>query len=102
MTIKEVKEYINSSETYNFLREYPYKIAFLTLGGSYSYGTNVEDSDIDLRGVFLNDKNDILLGNNLEKVDVHNSKLDNEPDVHTSLYALKKYVGMCTGYGYER
>lgn len=95
MTIEEVKQCINSSETYNFLREYPYKIAFLTLGGNYSYGTNVEDSDIDLRGVFLNDKNDILLGNNLEKVDVYNSKLDNKPDVYTSLYALKKYVGMC-------
>lgn len=95
MTIEEVKQYIKSSETYNFLREYPHKIAFLILGGSYSYGTNVEDSDIDLRGVFLNDKRDILLGNNFEKVDVHNSKLDNKPDVDTSLYALKKYIYMC-------
>ena len=45
MTIEEVKDYINSSTEYVFLRDYPHKIAFLTLGGSYAYGTNTEDSD---------------------------------------------------------
>lgn len=35
MTIEEVKDYINSSTEYDFLRDYPHKIAFLTLGGSY-------------------------------------------------------------------
>lgn len=69
MTIEEVKDYINSSTEYDFLRDYPHKIAFLTLGGSYAYGTNTEDSDIDLRGVFLSDKREILLNNSMKLVD---------------------------------
>lgn len=88
MTIEEVKDYINSSTEYDFLRDYPHKIAFLTLGGSYAYGTNTEDSDIDLRGVFLSDKREILLNNNTKLVDT-------KKDTDTVMYALKKYVDLC-------
>lgn len=83
MTIEEVKDYINSSTEYDFLRDYPHKIAFLTLGGSYAYGTNTEDSDIDLRGVFLSDKREILLNNSMKSVDA-------SKDTDTVMYALKK------------
>lgn len=88
MTIEEVKDYINSSTEYDFLRDYPHKIAFLTLGGSYAYGTNTEDSDIDLRGVFLSDKREILLNNSMKLVDTRK-------DTDTTMYALKKYVDLC-------
>lgn len=88
MTIEEIKDYINSSTEYNFLRDYPHKIAFLTLGGSYAYGTNTEDSDIDLRGVFLSDKREILLNNSMKLVDTRK-------DTDTTMYALKKYVDLC-------
>jgi len=33
---------------------------FLTLGGSHAYGTNVETSDVDVRGVAFNRKSDLL------------------------------------------
>lgn len=88
MTIEEVKDYINSSTEYDFLRDYPHKIAFLTLGGSYAYGTNTEDSDIDLRGVFLSDKREILLNNSMKSVDA-------SKDTDTVMYALKKYIDLC-------
>ena len=88
MTIEEVKDYINSSPEYDFLRDYPHKIAFLTLGGSYAYGTNTEDSDIDLRGVFLSDKREILLNDNTKLVDT-------KKDTDAVMYTLKKYVDLC-------
>lgn len=64
MTIDEIKKLLLTSE-YDFLREQPNlsnNLIFLTLGGSYAYGTNVESSDIDIRGCSLNSANDILLG----------------------------------------
>lgn len=88
MTIEEVKDYINSSTEYDFLRDYPHKIAFLTLGGSYAYGTNTEDSDIDLRGVFLSDKREILLNDNTKLVET-------KKDTDAVMYTLKKYVDLC-------
>ncbi|MDE7404836.1 MAG: nucleotidyltransferase domain-containing protein, partial [Lachnospiraceae bacterium] len=35
-------------------------VILLGLSGSYSYGTNNENSDIDLRGVTLNRKSDLI------------------------------------------
>lgn len=35
-------------------------VILLGLAGSYSYGTNNENSDIDIRGVALNQKSDLL------------------------------------------
>lgn len=90
MTIEEVKDYINSSTEYDFLRDYPHKIAFLTLGGSYAYGTNTEDSDIDLRGVFLSDKREILLNNNPSNLE----KTDDHKDIDTVLHSHIKMINM--------
>lgn len=59
-------------------------IILLGLGGSYAYGTNNENSDIDLRGVALNSARDILSDNKFEQI-VHN-------EVDVTVYSLDKIV----------
>ena len=72
---------------YNFLKTDPHlrkNIIFLTYGGSHSYGTNVEGSDIDIRGCALNSKADLLGMGNFEQV------VDTETD--TTVYAFNKLL----------
>lgn len=62
MTREELQRIIDS-EPYDFLRTDPHlgkHLMFLTIGGSHAYGTNVEGSDVDIRGVALNSKEDLL------------------------------------------
>lgn len=74
---------------YDFLRTNPRlkHICYLTLSGSHAYGTNVEGSDLDIRGVALEDTDDLLLGRGLEQVE------DRTTD--TVIYGLQKFVGIC-------
>lgn len=70
MNIAEIRELANSNE-YDFLRDDKRlgdNIILLTLGGSYAYGMNNENSDVDFRGIALNSKDDILLGSDFEQV----------------------------------
>ncbi len=64
MDINEIKKKL-ASEEYSFLRTNPHlgkNIILLTLGGSYAYGTNTDHSDLDIRGIAVNSKREILLG----------------------------------------
>lgn len=85
MTIEEIRLLIRSP-TYDFLRtnEHLKNIAFLTLGGSYSYGTNVETSDVDIRGCALNSAGDIIGLSTFEHV------IDKPTD--TTIYAFNKLI----------
>lgn len=86
MTIEQIKEMVAGSE-YDFLRTNPHlkdRIIFLTLGGSYSYGTNVETSDVDVRGCALNSPTDLLGLTNFEQV-VHTQ-------TDTTVYAFNKLI----------
>jgi len=72
-------------EKYNFLRSNPHlgdNIVMYGLGGSHAYGTNNEGSDIDIRGIALNTKREILLGRDFESI------ADTETD--TIFYSIKK------------
>ena len=86
MTIEQIKEMVAGSE-YDFLRTNPHlknRITFLTLGGSYSYGTNVETSDVDIRGCALNSPSDLLGLTNFEQF-VHTQ-------TDTTVYAFNKLI----------
>ncbi len=70
MTIEQIKEMVLGPE-YDFLRTNEHlgnRIIFLTLGGSYSYGTNVETSDVDVRGCAMNSRSDLIGLTNFEQV----------------------------------
>ena len=88
MTIEEIIKMIEGNK-YDFLRTNKHikdKIIFLTLGGSYSYGTNVETSDVDVRGCALNSPSDLLGLTNFEQV------VNNETD--TTIYSFNKLVSL--------
>lgn len=76
---------------YQFLKHHPRlgkNIIFLTYGGSHAYGTNVEGSDIDIRGCTLNSKADLLGMGDFEQV------VDTETD--TTVYAFNKLLTLLT------
>lgn len=86
MNLKQIKETVKRQE-YNFLKENKHlgnNIILLTLGGSHAYGMDKEDSDIDLRGVSLNSKEEILLGKDFEQVV--------ETNTDTTVYSFNKIL----------
>ena len=69
MNLKQIKETIKKQE-YDFLKENEHlgnNIILLTLGGSHAYGMDKEDSDLDVRGVTLNSKEEIIVRNIIER-----------------------------------
>ena len=81
-----VKELLKSKE-YDFLRNDPNlgdNVILLGYGGSYAYGTNNEDSDVDIRGIATNSSRNILTGRDFEQV------VDVPTD--TTIYSFDKMV----------
>ena len=75
------------TEPYDFLTTDPHlnkNIILLGLGGSHAYGTNVEGSDVDIRGCAVNSKYELLSGGGFEQVT--NEQTD------TVIYSLNKLI----------
>lgn len=88
MNIEQIKEKLQSEE-YDFLRRdknLGSNIIILTLGGSHAYGTDNENSDLDIRGCALNSKMQILTNENFEQF------VNEETD--TTIYAFNKLVSL--------
>lgn len=88
MMINEIKTLIQTPE-YDFLRTNEHlgsNIILLTLGGSHAYGTNVEGSDVDIRGIALNSKEEILTNKNFEQF--VNEATD------TTIYSFNKIINL--------
>lgn len=92
MTRQELQNVIDS-KPYNFLRTNPHlgkHLMFLTIGGSHAYGTNVEGSDVDIRGVALNTEHELL------GMDTFDHWVDETTD--TTVFSFNKAVKlMCSG-----
>ena len=90
MNIEQIKEKLQSNE-YDFLREdknLGSNILLLTLGGSHAYGMEQEDSDLDVRGIAFNSKEEILLGADFDQV--VNVATD------TTIYSFNKMLQLLT------
>lgn len=86
MNLDQIKEKVSSHE-YGFLRDNENlgsNIILLGLGGSHAYGTSNENSDLDIRGIAINSKRNILIGHDFEQV------VETETD--TTIYSFDKII----------
>ena len=86
----DFKTLLNTPE-YEFLKTNDHlgkNIILIGLGGSHAYGTNVPGSDVDIRGIALNTKEEILGSANFEQV--VNEATD------TTIYSIRKMVSLLT------
>lgn len=80
---------ILNKQEYSFIKNDEHlgkHVILLGLSGSYSYGTNNEDSDIDVRGVTLNKKSDLIGMTRYEQY------VDDNTD--TTIYTFNKMINL--------
>lgn len=82
----KIFERIRTGDEYAFLRNDKHKPVIIGLGGSYAYGTNTATSDVDVRGICLNTREELLTNNHFEQL------LNSETD--TTIYALNKIFSL--------
>lgn len=88
MNLEHIKTKLKSDE-YGFLKtdkNLGKNVIIITLGGSHAYGTDNENSDLDIRGCALNSKMQILTNENFEQF------VNEETD--TTIYAFNKLVSL--------
>ena len=84
MTVEEVKEKVLTSEDYAEVRALP--LVLLSLGGSWAYGTNNDNSDIDVRGCMAEPPTALFGLSPFEQKEIHIA----ERDVDVVVYAFRK------------
>ena len=78
-----------TGNSYGFLTENEHlgdMICLIGLGGSHAYGTNVPESDLDIRGIAVNHPYDMLTNSNFEQV------CDSTTD--TTIYSFNKMISL--------
>ena len=88
LLMEKIKQLLKTEE-YDFLRNDEHlgnNIILLTLGGSWAYGTNIETSDVDVRGIALNSKEELLTNINFEQ------RVNEATD--TTIYSFNKIISL--------
>lgn len=82
----DIREITQRSEYDKILRDDKISdsLCFITFGGSHAYGTNIETSDVDIRGVCLNNKEDLI---GLSRFNQRDSE-----ETDTVIYAINRFV----------
>lgn len=82
----------------DFNAQYPdYKVLYLTMSGSKLYGTDSETSDVDLKGIFLPSREDVLLKKDPEHWtrNTNNTNQKNSADdVDCQLFSVYKFFNL--------
>lgn len=83
----DFKEILKRDE-YKFLNEMikTNRVLFLCISGSYSHGTNTETSDIDIRGVMLEEVNDLVGVTSFDQI--------TDKNTDTVIYSFKKFIDL--------
>lgn len=87
----DYKKILNKPE-YTFINDNEHlgkHVILLGLAGSYAYGTNIDGSDIDIRGITLNQKSDLIGLTHFEQYEDDNTD--------TVIYAFNKMVNLLLG-----
>ena len=81
----DFKELLNKDE-YKFLNEMidTKRVLFLCLSGSYSHGTNTKSSDIDIRGVMLEEMDELIGINSFDQF--------TDKNTDTVIYSFKRFI----------
>ena len=90
MTHDQIRQLL-TTEAYDFLRDDPHlgkNLMLVTLSGSHAYGTNMENSDVDIRGIAFNSKREILLREDFEQI--------GERKTDSVIYSFNKAVYLLT------
>lgn len=88
MEISDIRKELKT-EKYSFLKDNEHlgkNVILLGLGGSHAYGTSNENSDIDVRGIAVNSKNEILTN---QKFEVFTNE-----ETDTTIYSFNKIVSL--------
>lgn len=92
LNTNSISEQLLNDKRYSFIHTNEHlkdNIILLGLGGSHAYGTDTDTSDIDIRGVALNSKREILLGKDFEQVSTHG-------ETDTVIYSFNKFIRLLT------
>lgn len=90
MNAEEIKNKLLTPD-YDFLRQDKHlgkNIILLTTGGSHAYGTNVETSDLDIRGITMENPSEIIGLQNFEQFE--NKATD------TTVFGFSKFISLAS------